>query len=168
MRLPPPSDPTIKEDQTTAVKPIPDGYHSITPYLVVPDAPKTIAFLKQAFGATTLFEPMKRPDGTIGHAELKIGDSPLMLSEASEQCPATQAMIHLYVPDVDATYKKALAAGATSVMEVADQFYGDRSGGVKDPAGNSWYVATHKEDVAPQELAKRAAAFFKQKQGQAA
>ena len=151
-----------------AVKPIPDGYHSITPYLVVPDAPKTIAFLKQAFGATTLFEPMKRPDGSIGHAELKIGDSPLMLSEASEQCPATQAMIYLYVPDVDATYKKALAAGATSVMEVADQFYGDRSGGVKDPAGNSWYVATHKEDVAPQELAKRAAAFFKQKQGQAA
>ncbi|MGB7835810.1 MAG: VOC family protein [Xanthobacteraceae bacterium] len=151
-----------------AVKPIPDGYHSITPYLVVPDAPKTIAFLKQAFGATTLFEPMKRPDGSIGHAELKIGDSPLMLSEASEQCPATQAMIHLYVPDVDAMYKKALAAGATSVMEVADQFYGDRSGGVKDPAGNSWYVATHKEDVAPQELAKRAAAFFKQKQGQAA
>lgn len=168
MRLPPPSDPTIKEDQTMAVKPIPDGYHSITPYLVVPDAPKTIAFLKQAFGATTLFEPMKRPDGSIGHAELKIGDSPLMLSETSEQCPATQAMIHLYVPDVDATYKKALAAGATSVMEVADQFYGDRSGGVKDPAGNSWYVATHKEDVAPQELAKRAAAFFKQKQGQAA
>jgi uncharacterized glyoxalase superfamily protein PhnB len=168
MRLPPPSDPTIKEDQTMAVKPIPDGYHSITPYLVVPDAPKTIAFLKQAFGATTLFEPMKRPDGTIGHAELKIGDSPLMLSEASEQCPATQAMIHLYVSYVDATYKKALAAGATSVMEVADQFYGDRSGGVKDPAGNSWYVATHKEDVAPQELAKRAAAFFKQKQGQAA
>ena len=168
MRLPPPSDPTIKEDQTMAVKPIPDGYHSITPYLVVPDSPKTIAFLKQAFGATTLFEPMKRPDGTIGHAELKIGDSPLMLSEASEQCPATQAMIHLYVPDVDATYKKALAAGATSVMEVADQFYGDRSGGVKDPAGNSWYVATHKEDVAPQELVKRAAAFFKQKQGQAA
>jgi PhnB protein len=168
MRLPPPSDPTIKEDQTMAVKPIPDGYHSITPYLVVPDAPKTIAFLKQAFGATTLFEPMKRPDGSIGHAELKIGDSPLMLSEASEQCPATQAMIHLYVPDVYATYKKALAAGATSVMEVADQFYGDRSGGVKDPAGNSWYVATHKEDVAPQELAKRAAAFFKQKQGQAA
>ena len=98
MRLPPPSDPTIKEDQTMAVKPIPDGYHSITPYLVVPDAPKTIAFLKQAFGAITLFEPMKRPDGTIGHAELKIGDSPLMLSEASEQCPATQAMIHLYVP----------------------------------------------------------------------
>ena len=168
MRLQPPSDPTIKEDQTMAVKPIPDGYHSITPYLVVPDAPKTIAFLKQAFGATTLFEPMKRPDGSIGHAELKIGDSPLMLSEASEQCPATQAMIHLYVPDVDATYKKALAAGATSVMEVADQFYGDRSGGVKDPAGNSWYVATHKEDVAPQELAKRASAFFKQKQGQAA
>jgi PhnB protein len=168
MRLPPPSDPTIKEDQTMAVKPIPDGYHSITPYLVVPDAPKTIAFLKQAFGATTLFEPMKRPDGSIGHAELKIGDSPLMLSEANEQCPATRAMIHLYVPDVDATYKKALAAGATSVMEVADQFYGDRSGGVKDPAGNSWYVATHKEDVAPQELAKRAAAFFKQKQGQAA
>jgi PhnB protein len=111
---------------------------------------------------------MKRPDGSIGHAELKIGDSPLMLSEASEQCPATQAMIHLYVPNVDATYKKALAADATSVMEVADQFYGDRSGGVKDPAGNSWYVATHKEDVAPQELAKRAAAFFKQKQGQAA
>ena len=167
MRLPPPSDPTIKEDQTMAVKPIPDGYHSITPYLVVPDAPKTIAFLKQAFGATTLFEPMKRPDGSIGHAELKIGDSPLMLSEASEQCPATQAMIHLYVPDVDATYKKALAAGATSVMEVADQFYGDRSGGVKDAAGNSWFFGTHIEDVAPAESKSDAEELFK-KQGKAA
>jgi PhnB protein len=147
-----------------AVKPIPDGYHSLTPYLVVRDAPKTIAFLKQAFGATTLFEPMKRPDGSIGHAELRIGNSPLMLSDASEQCPATQSMLYLYVVDVDASYKRAVAAGATSVMDVADQFYGDRSGGVKDPAGNSWFIATHKEDVTPQELTKRAAAFFKQKQ----
>jgi uncharacterized glyoxalase superfamily protein PhnB len=92
----------------------------------------------------------------------------VMISDASEHAKAMPVMLYLYVPDVDAAYQRAIKAGATSIMEPADQFYGDRSGGVKDPAGNSWYVATHKEDVAPQELAKRAAAFFKQKQGQAA
>jgi uncharacterized glyoxalase superfamily protein PhnB len=146
-----------------AVKPIPDGYHTVTPYLVVRGAAKTIDFLKKAFGAEYSFEPMLRPDGMIMHAELKIGDSRVMISDATDQHPAMQSMIHLYVPDVDAVYKRAVAAGGTSVTEPTDQFYGDRGGGVKDPAGNHWYVATHKEDVAPQELKKRAEAMFKQK-----
>lgn len=150
-----------------AAKPIPDGYHTITPYLVVRGAAKTIEFAKQAFGAEFAFEPMKRPDGTIMHAELKIGDSRVMISDATEQHPATQSMLHLYVPNVDAIYQRAVAAGGTSAMEPSDQFYGDRGGSVKDPSGNHWYIATHKEDVAPQELKKRAEAHLKS-QGQAA
>ena len=151
-----------------ATKPIPEGFHTVTPYLVVRGAPKTIAFLEKAFGAVQVFEPMKRPDGTIMHAELKIGDSRVMLSEANEQSPPTQAMNYIYVPNVDATYQRAVAAGGASMMEPMDMFYGDRSGGVKDPAGNRWFVATHKEDVAPAELKKRAEAFAKQQQGRAA
>ena len=151
-----------------AAKPIPEGFHTITPYLVVRGADKTITFLEKAFGAEMVFEPMKRPDGSIMHAELKIGDSRVMLAEASEQSPPTQAMNYLYVPNVDATYQRALKAGGASVMEPTDMFYGDRSGGVKDSAGNRWFVATHKEDVAPAELKKRAEAFAKQQQGRAA
>jgi len=151
-----------------AAKPIPEGFHTITPYLVVRGADKTITFLEKAFGAEMVFEPMKRPDGSIMHAELKIGDSRVMLAEASEQSPPTQAMNYLYVPNVDATYQRALKAGGASVMEPTDMFYGDRSGGVKDSAGNRWFVATHKEDVAPAELRKRAEAFSKQQQGRAA
>ena len=150
------------------VKPIPDGFHAVTPYLTVRGAAKVIEFLKKAFGAETVFEPMKRPDGLIMYAELKIGDSRLMMADASEQCPPTQAQLYVYVPNIDATYQRALAAGATSSMAPADMFYGDRSASVKDPSGNTWFIATHKEDVAPQELAKRAEAFFKQQKGKAA
>jgi uncharacterized glyoxalase superfamily protein PhnB len=144
------------------VKPIPDGYHTVTPYLVVRGAAKTLEFVKQAFGAKIVGEPMKRPDGTIMHAEFKIGDSLVMLSEATEQTTPTQSMLYLYVPDVDAVYQRAIAAGGTSLMEPADQFYGDRSGGLQDPAGNRWFIGTHKEDVAPAEIKKRAEAFMKQ------
>jgi PhnB protein len=151
-----------------AAKPIPDGFHTVTPYLVVRGANKTIEFLKKAFGAETVFEPMKRPDGLIMHAELKIGDSRVMIADASEQCQPTQAQMYVYVPNADAIYQRAVAAGATSTMEPADMFYGDRGGSVKDSAGNSWFIATHKEDVAPQELAKRAEAFYKQQKEKAA
>jgi uncharacterized glyoxalase superfamily protein PhnB len=151
-----------------AAKPIPDGYHTVTPYLIVRQAAQTIEFLKNAFGAEPVMEAMKRPDGTIMHAELKIGDSRVMLSEASEKQPAMPAVLHLYVPNVDALYQRAVKAGGTSVMEPMDQFYGDRGGAVKDPAGNQWFIGTHKEDVAPQELKKRADAYFKSQQGKAA
>ena len=144
------------------VKPIPQGYHTVTPYLVVDGAEKIVSFMKEAFGAQPVFEPMMRPDGKIMHAEYKIGDSVVMISDASERAKATSAMLHLYVPNVDAVYQKALKAGATSVMEPANMFYGDRSGGVKDPAGNQWHIGTHIEDVAPGELKKRAVEFMKQ------
>ena len=146
----------------TQVKPIPEGYHTVTPYLVVDGAEKIITFMKDAFGAKAQFGPMKRPDGKVMHAEMKIGDSIVMISDASERAKATSAMLHVYVPNVDAVYQKALKAGATSVTEPADMFYGDRSGGVKDPAGNQWHIGTHVEDVSPAELKKRAAEFMKQ------
>jgi uncharacterized glyoxalase superfamily protein PhnB len=151
-----------------AARPIPEGYHTITPYLVVRGAAKTIEFMKNAFGGELAFEPMKRPDGQIMHAEVKIGDSRVMIADASDQHPPMSCMLHLYVPNVDAVYQRAVAAGGTSTMEPADQFYGDRGGSVKDPAGNHWHIATHKEDVSPQELKKRAEAHLKQQRGKAA
>ena len=144
------------------VKPIPQGFHTITPYLVVDGAEKIIRFMKEAFGAELVLEPTTRPDGKIMHAQVKIGDSILMISDPSERAQATSDMIYLYVANVDAVYQKALKAGGTSLMEPADQFYGDRSGGVTDPAGNRWHIGTHVEDVSPAELKKRAAEFAKQ------
>jgi uncharacterized glyoxalase superfamily protein PhnB len=144
-----------------AVKKIPDGYHTVTPYLVVHGAAQVLEFAVQAFGAREV-ERMTRPDGTIMHAEMKIGDSIVMMGEASAEHPAMPAMLHVYVDDADTIYKRALQAGATSVREPADQFYGDRSGGVKDAAGNHWWIATHKEDVPPDELKRRAEAFARQ------
>ena len=144
-----------------AVKPVPDGYHTVTPYLVVRGATRTIEFARKAFGAEMVEEPVKRPDGTIMHAQFKIGDSIVMISDGTEQNPPTQTMLYLYVPNVDAVYQRAVAAGGTSLMEPMDQFYGDRSGGVKDPSGNQWFIGTHKEDVSPQELKKRAEAHHK-------
>ncbi|MBV9561364.1 MAG: VOC family protein [Bradyrhizobium sp.] len=149
------------------VNPIPEGFHTITPYVIVDGAEKLLGFMRAAFGAQPTHEPTKRPDGSIMHATVKIGDSMLMVSDASEHAKASPVMLYLYVPNVDAAYQRALKAGATSVMEPADQFYGDRSGGVKDFAGNRWFVGTHIEDVSPAELEKRAAEFHK-KQGKAA
>jgi len=156
-----------KESDMTA-KPIPDGYHSVTPYLTVRGATKAIDFLKQAFSAQISHEPLKRPDGTIMHTEVTIGDSRVMIADESEMAKATASTLYLYVPNVDRVFQQAVKAGGTKIMEPADMFYGDRSGGVKDPFGNSWFIATHKEDVAPTELAKRAEAFIKQQKNRAA
>jgi PhnB protein len=139
-----------------AVKPVPEGYHTITPYMVANDAQKLIDFATRAFDAK-LVEEMRRPDGGIMHAELQIGDSRIMLGQANEQHTAMPCGIYLYVPDTDATYTKALAAGAVSAMEPANQFYGDRNAGVRDENGNVWWIGTHVEDVPPDELKKRAA-----------
>lgn len=145
-----------------AVKPIPEGYHSVTPYLVVQGAAQLIEFMKEALGAEETFR-MPTPSGGIGHAEVKIGDSMVMLGDASgAENPPMPAILHVYVEDVDARYKRALQAGATSVREPADQFYGDRSAGVKDKFGNQWWLATHVEDVPPEEMAKRAQAAMSQ------
>lgn len=151
-----------------SVKPIPDGYHAVTPYVMVRGADKVIEFLRKAFDAEMTHEPLKRADGAIMHAEVKIGDSRVMLAEESEQAKASAATFYLYVTDVDAAYERAVKAGGKTIMEPMDMFYGDRSGGVTDPSGNSWMVATHKEDVAMPELKKRTEAFMKQKKDKAA
>jgi PhnB protein len=141
---------------TTKPNPIPEGYSTVTPYLCVVEAARLIEFLKQAFAAKVIVR-MDGPDGSVMHAEVKIGDSMVMIGQVPAE-RATRAMLHLYLPDADATYKKALAAGATSVREMADQFYGDRTGGVRDAFGNDWYIATHIEDVSPEEMKRRMAA----------
>ena len=138
-------------------QPVPDGYRTVTPFLCVTDAARLVEFIQKAFGATAKI--MKDPHGGIAHAELKIGDSMVMLGQVSKPEQAMQAMIHLYVPDTDAVYRAALAAGATSLREPANQFYGDRSAGVRDPSGNHWYIATHVEDVTFEEMEKRMAAM---------
>lgn len=149
-----------------AVKPIPDGYHSLTPYLILDDATRAIEFYKRAFGATELFR-MDAPGGKIGHAELLIGDSRLMLADEHPQMGAhspktvggSPVQLMLYVENVDQVFKQAVAAGAKEMRPVKDQFYGDRSGNLTDPFGHMWTVATHKEDVPPEELARRAKAM---------
>jgi uncharacterized glyoxalase superfamily protein PhnB len=136
------------------VKPIPEGYHSITPIVQVDGAAEFIDFLKQAFDAREIHR-YGEPGGMIMHAEIQIGDSRLMLSDASEDFKAWPTRIQLYVNDVDTTYNKALEAGASSVRPPADQFYGDRSGGVNDKWGNQWWIGTHKEDLTPEDIEKR-------------
>jgi PhnB protein len=137
-----------------AVKPIPEGYRTITPYFVVPDAGEFISFMTQAFGATERQRHLG-PGGKIMHAEVQIGDSVVMLGEATSDFQAKTMNIHLYTDHVDAVYKKALAAGGTSMREPADQAYGDRSAGIKDRWGNEWWLATHIEDVSPEEIERR-------------
>ena len=139
---------------TSKVKPVPERYHSVTPYLVVQGVPKLLEFLKQTFNSTEL-ERVPRPDGTISHAEVRIGDSVVMMGEANAQSKPMPAMLYVYVEDVDAVYKRALQAGAKPVRELKDEFYGDRAGGVADPVGNQWWIATHKEDVSQEELRRR-------------
>lgn len=140
---------------TTKPNPIPPGYHTITPYYLVDDSRKFLEFIQKAFGAevkcsTTL------EDGQIAHAEVKIGNSMLMMSQARGPFPARQMTVYLYVEDCDALWRSAVAAGGKSIMEPADQFYGDRNAGVEDPFGNTWWIGTHVEDVSPDELARRA------------
>jgi uncharacterized glyoxalase superfamily protein PhnB len=144
-----------------AVKAIPDGYHTVTPSLVVKGAAKLIDFIKEAFGGEEAFR-MPGPGGEVMHAEVRIGDSVVMLNDPMQQQPTTTSLF-LYVTDVDGVYKRAVKAGATSLTEPADMFWGDRMAQVKDQFGNQWSIATHKEDVPPQEMQKRMEAAMKQR-----
>lgn len=152
---------------TTKVKAIPEGYHTATPYLTIKGAVAALDFYKRAFGATEVMR-MTSPDGKVGHAEIRIGDSAIMLSDEFPEMDArspqliggTPVMIHLYVEDADALVKRAVDAGAQLLRPVEDQFYGDRAGKLADPFGHIWWIATHVEDVPPQEIEKRAAAMF--------
>jgi PhnB protein len=144
------------------VNPVPDGYHTATPYLIVKGAAKAIEFYKQAFGATEL-ERMEGPDGRIAHAELRIGNSIIMLGDESPQhgthspksLGGSFCGLYLYVEDVDKVFDQAVAAGATVMMAVKDQFYGDRNGSLVDPFGHTWYVATRKENLSIDEIRRR-------------
>jgi len=148
------------------VRPIPEGYHTVTPYLTVKDPGAVIDFLKKAFDAQETYA-MRDDKGNVRHAEVKVGDSMLMLGGAQGEWQPRPGNFYLYVEDVDAVYKKALGAGGKSISEPADQFYGDRHGGVADSEGNNWWIATHVEDVAPDELDHRAREW-QQKQAAAA
>jgi PhnB protein len=152
---------------TAKIKAIPDGYHSATPYLIITNAAQAIEFYKAAFGATELTR-LLTPDGKLMHAEIKIGDSPIMICD---ECPEWNALspqtiggttvsIVLYVEDVDTVVNQAVAAGATVLMPVENQFWGDRMGTIVDPFGHKWSIATHTEDVSPEELDKRTKALF--------
>lgn len=143
-----------------AVQPIPAGYHSVTPYLIVRDAARAIDFYQRAFGATELFR-LPTPDGKVAHAEIKIGNSPVMLADESKEFPGPQTLggaavsLMIYTPDVNTVFAQALAAGGTQQRPLADQFYGDRTGTLVDPFGHVWTIATHTEDVAPEEMDRR-------------
>lgn len=155
-------------------KPIPDGYHDLTPYLAVRRATEAIEFYKRAFGAKERMR-LEGPDGKIGHAELQIGDSVIMLADehptmdfhGPEHYGGSAVGLHLYVEDVDASFRRAAEAGAKSVRPVQDQFYGDRSGSLRDPFGHVWHLATHKEDVGPEEIDRRARAMVEKQGGSA-
>ncbi len=134
---------------------IPEGYHTVTPYMVVPDVDELLDFVTAAFGAIEK-ERMPSQDEKTGHAEVLIGDSHAMMGRAQDDYPAMPCVIYLYVEDADATYAKALAAGATSVQEPEDMFYGDRSAAVRDASGNVWTIATYQETLSPEELDRRA------------
>ena len=150
---------------TAAVKAIPEGYHSVTPYLIFSSAGDAIAFYKRALGAEEVMR-MADPGGRIQHAEIKIGDSRIMLADEHPEIQAlspktvggSPVSIHLYVEDVDTAVEHAVAAGAKLIRPVADQFYGDRLGGIEDPIGYRWFIATHKEELSMDEIRRRAAA----------
>jgi PhnB protein len=152
----------------TATKPIPDGYHSATPYLIVNGAAEAIDFYKRAFGATELLR-MADPKGGIAHAEIRIGDSVIMFADENpnmgyrgpRSLGGSTVSIMLYVEDVDSTFERAVKEGARAQRPVANQFYGDRSGTLEDPFGHFWTIATHIEDVAPEEMQRRVEAAFK-------
>jgi PhnB protein len=135
----------------------PDGFTAVTPYLVVPDVKGQMDFLTRAFGATEAFK-MEMPDGSISHADMVVFGAHVMIGQAGAHHPPVPAMLYLYVEDCDAVHAKALAAGATLDQPVGDQFYGDRSGSVKDANGNLWWIATHKDDLTAEQIGQRVAA----------
>jgi PhnB protein len=145
------------------VKPIPEGYHTVTSYLIIEGAADAIEFYQKAFGATELFR-FPTPDGKIGHAEIKIGDSPIMLADAypemgyngPKSLSGSPVSLMIYVDDVDTVFSRAVEAGATVKEAVSDKFYGDRMGTLIDPFGHVWHIATHKEDLSLEEMKKRA------------
>jgi PhnB protein len=149
------------------VKPIPDGYHAVTPYLIIGNdrASEALDFYTRAFGAKEVMR-MPRPGGGVAHAEIRLGDSVIMLADESPKVEAygpnhfggSPVSLHVYVPDVDATTKQAAAAGAKIIRPVADQFYGDRTAGLQDPFGHRWYLATHVRDVSAQEMEQQMSA----------
>lgn len=139
-----------------SVSPIPPGYHTVTPYLTVADAAAQIAFCQAAFGAEVT-QKMEVPGQGVMHAELQIGSSRVMIGQARGEHTPMPSMLYLYLEDCDAAYAQALAAGGKSIHALEDQFYGDRSGAVEDPNGNQWWVASHVEDVPPQEMERRMA-----------
>ncbi len=153
-----------RREETMAIPHIPAGHHTVAPYLVVPDADALILFMERAFDAVET-ERAARPDGTVMHAEVRIGDSMVMLGETPPDGRPWPAMIHLYVPDVDAVYGRALEAGATSLREPENTYYGDRSAGVEDRHGNQWWIATHVEDVPSDELARRREVLAREQSG---
>jgi len=152
----------------TEVKPIPEGYHSVTPYLIIKGAARAIDFYKQAFGAVEMFR-MPGPNGAIGHAELRIGDSIIMLADEIHSSPyrspdsfgGSPVSLMIYIANVDHVFARALSLGARQSRAVQDQFYGDRSGNLIDPFGHVWTIATHVEDVSPEELQRRMEALPK-------
>lgn len=152
---------------TNKAKPIPEGHHTVTPGLTVKGADKAIEFYKKAFGATEI-NRFKGPDGRIMHAEIKIGDSIIFLSDEMPGCASPQTLggtpagLYVYVDDVDAVFNRAVSAGAQVKMPVADMFWGDRFGQVMDPFGHPWSLSTHIEDVSPQEMERRGREFFAQ------
>lgn len=149
----------------SSVRPIPKGYHTVTPYLIVHDAAEAISFYMKAFGATELFR-MAGPGNKVAHAELQIGDSRIMLADEAPEMKAlsaktlggTPVSLLVYVEDVDKMFSTAIKAGAKAVRKVEDMFYGDRSGTLMDPFGHSWHISTHKEDLSPEEIEHRAMA----------
>jgi uncharacterized glyoxalase superfamily protein PhnB len=142
-----------------APEPIPTGFHSLTPFIVVKGAEQLLDFIKHAFNGETI-SMMKDPEGKVMHATARIGNSILMLSDADEKFEAMPCMLYLYVEDVDSIYKKAVHFGGQSLREPTDEFYGDRSAGIKDAWNNQWWIATHIEDVDADEINRRAEAFY--------
>jgi PhnB protein len=139
---------------STPVKAIPEGYQAVIPYLVVDHAEEVIEFIKNAFGAQELCR-MMNPGGKVGHTELRIRDSVVMLGGASDQWKAMPTMLYLYVDKVDDVYQRALAAGGKSMKAPENQFYGDRTAAVIDQSGNQWWLATHVEEISPEEMERR-------------
>ena len=157
---------------SSSVKSVPEGYHSVTPYLIVDDAAAAIEFYKRAFAATEVMR-FPAPGGKVGHAEVEIGGSRIMLADefpdmgarSPKSIGGTPVSLHLYVEDVDAVARQAVAAGAKERRPIKDQFYGDRTGSFEDPFGHVWHIATHKEDLSPDELKRRAGEAMKQGAG---